>query len=458
MARKKKKIVKKQKLLKQKKFLISRTYRVSIREGIFAQIYGNLANIGSSFITKFMVLLGATPMQFSILSSLGQVSAVFQPLGVALTHRLKKRKKVCIWVTGIGRFLSFFIGAAWFFSDKRIGIIYLLGLLFVSAGLQAIGGNIWIAWVSDLIPANIRGRFFARRNQILAFAGLIVGYFFGYCTDLFEKGGSFLSRFFHNPGVIFNPQNQPLFLILVFIIATVLGIIGLFILSKQPDRRYRVQSDWALREKFSEAFRNKNFRSLLLFGIWWMLATGVGSAFWGPFMLKKLQMSMIQLQIYNTLSIVSSLLAYSFWGKFIDQYGNKTAMSICVALGGFNPMLWLFVTPQNYSLLWFEALSSGFMWAGNAVATTNFSLAIAGKGKEQTYSAIYGALGGMAMMCSTLLTGVFFPKPKQLAHRLLEPEQVVFGIGGILRWLSIIPLLFIKERVYFSGTRKHLYD
>ncbi|HOR30617.1 MAG TPA: MFS transporter, partial [Candidatus Syntrophosphaera thermopropionivorans] len=85
--------------------MISRTYRVSIKEGIFAQIYGNLANIGSSFITKFMVLLGATPMQFSILSSLGQVSAVFQPLGVALTHRLKKRKKVCIWVTGIGRFL-----------------------------------------------------------------------------------------------------------------------------------------------------------------------------------------------------------------------------------------------------------------------------------------------------------------------------------------------------------------
>jgi len=453
LGRKKEKNTKKQNLIQQKKFLISRTYRVSIKEGIFAQIYGNLANIGSSFITKFMVLLGATPMQFSILSSLGQVSAVFQPLGVALTHRLKKRKKVCIWVTGIGRFLSFFIGAAWFFSDRRMGIIYLLVLLFVSAGLQAIGGNIWIAWVSDLIPQTIRGRFFARRNQILAFAGLIAGYFFGYCTDLFEKNGGLLARFIPNPVVIFNPQNQPFFLILVFIIATILGIISLFILNKQPDRKYRVQSDWALREKFSEAFRNKNFRSLLFFGIWWMLATGVGSAFWGPFMLKKLQMSMIQLQTYNTLSIISSLLAYSFWGKFIDRYGNKTAMSICVALGGFNPMLWLFLTPQNFSLLWFEALSSGFMWSGNAIATTNFSLAIAGKGKEQTYSAIYGALGGIAMMCSTLLTGVFFPAPQKLGNRWLEPEQVVFGIGGILRWLSIIPLLFVREKVY-SGMKK----
>jgi len=31
--------------------------------------------------------------------------------------------------------------------------------------------------------------------------------------------------------------------------------------------------------------------------------------------------------------------------------------------------------------------------------------------------------------------------------RVLEPEQVVFGVGGVLRWLSIIPLLAVKEWV-----------
>ena len=39
-------------------FTVLKAYRVSILEGIFAQIYGGLATIGSSFITKFMVLLG----------------------------------------------------------------------------------------------------------------------------------------------------------------------------------------------------------------------------------------------------------------------------------------------------------------------------------------------------------------------------------------------------------------
>ncbi len=428
---------------------MSRAYRISIFEGIFAQVYGGLATIGSSFITKFMVLLGASPVQFSILSALGQVSAVFQPLGVALMHRLKRRRRVCIAVTAAGRFLSFFIGAALLFHNSQSGIAFLLALLFASAGLQAIGGNIWIAWVSDLIPIGIRGRFFAKRNQILVLAGLVVGYAFSFCTDLFEKGGGALkgiSTRWLDPARFFTPANQARFLAGVFVLAAVLGFIGLVILARQPDRKRSLQQRIALRQKFLEPFGDNNFRLLLAFGVWWMLAIGVGSAFWGPFMLKKLHMSMFQMQLYGTLHMASSLLSYTFWGRFIDRWGNKTAMVICVLLGGFNPMLWLTMTPQNYGVLWFEALISGFMWAGNGVVTTNFVLAIAGKGREQTYSAVYGAIAGVSMMASTLLTGVLFPGELALGAKVLEPEQVVFGIGGILRWLSIVPLLAVREQ------------
>ncbi|MBP7205114.1 MAG: MFS transporter [Candidatus Cloacimonetes bacterium] len=433
----------------QKKFTVSRAYRISVIEGIFAQIYGNLANIGSNFITKFMVLLGATPLQFSILSALGQVAAVFQPLGVALMQRLKQRKKVCVAVTAVGRFLSLFIGAALLFTSRQEGIVFVLALLFVSAGLQAVGGNIWIAWVSDLIPIGIRGRFFARRNQILVLSGLVAGYILSYGTDLFERGGgrlrNIVSRWI-DPDAFFTPGNQAWWLAGIFVLAGLIGFIGLYILSLQPDRKRSLQERMALRRKFSEALRDRNFRLLLAFGIWWMLAIGVGSAFWGPFMLKKLGMSLFQMQLYGSLHMASSLLSYSFWGRFIDRWGNRNAMLICVLLGGLNPMFWLFMTPANYTILWFEGLLSGFMWAGNGVVTTNFVLAIAGKGREQTYSALYGAIGGISMMASTLLTGAFFPQSLQLGARILEPEQVIFGVGGILRWLSVIPLLAVKEK------------
>lgn len=442
---------------KQKNHTIAKTYRISIVEGIFSQIYGALANIGSNFITKFLVLLGASPLHFSILSALGQLSALFQPLGVALTHKPGKRKELCVWITAAGRFLSIFIGSALLFSQARQGIAFVLALLFISMGLQGIGGNIWIAWISDIIPAGIRGRFFARRNQILVFSGLLAGYLFSFLTDSFEKGGGALRAFasrWVDPDLFFTPRNQSLWLAGVFVFAGIIGLAGLTILARQPDRKRSMQQVIPLRKKFGEPFKDKNFRLLMAFGIWWMLATGVGSAFWTPFMLKNLGLSMFRLQIYGSLHMVSSLLSYSFWGKFIDRWGNKPAMAICVILGGLNPMLWLFMTPQNYSLLWVEGLFSGFMWAGNGVATTNFVLAIAGKGREQSYSALYGAIGGVSMMATTLLSGVFYPQPMILGSRLLASEQVIFGVGGVLRWLSIIPLMAVKEkrsRVFHSS-------
>lgn len=422
--------------------------RISVTEGIFSQIYGSLSSIGSGFITKFMVILGASPLQFSLLSALGQVSAVFQPLGVALTYRLRRRKAACIAITAVGRFFTLFLGLALLFPSGSQGIWFLLSLLFISAGLQATGANIWIAWMSDMIPLTLRGRFFSRRSQIMLLAGLVVSYIVSFHVDLFEKTGGLGREYlsFVHLEDWFRVENQALFLGLIFVGATLLSLFGLTVLARQPERPARQKDTRKLREIYLEPFKDKNFRLLMIFGIWWMLSIGVGSAFWGPFMLKKLEMGMFRMQLYGTLHMAASLIAYNFWGRFIDRFGNKTAMKICVVLGGLNPMFWLFMSKDNYSILWFEGLISGFMWAGTAIITTNFVLSIAGKGKEQVYSGLYGAIAGISMMTSTLLSGVFYPSSLDIGIRILEPEQVVFGIGGILRWLTIIPLMAVHEK------------
>lgn len=186
---------------------------------------------------------------------------------------------------------------------------------------------------------------------------------------------------------------------------------------------------------------------LLLFGAWWMLAVGIGSAFWGPFMLKKLQMSLFEVQFYGSLSTIIALISYNFWGKFIDKFGNKTTMIICVFLGGANPVLWLFLKAESHTLIWFEALSSGFMWSAVSIVMMNFVLSITtSKKQNQVYSGLFGALCGVSMMISTLLSGVFFPKSNSLFGWILEPEQIVFAIGAVARWSAIIPLIFIQEK------------
>jgi MFS family permease len=393
--------------------------------------------------------MGATPMHYSLLSALGQASAIWQPVGVALTHKLKQRKQACVWITAAGRSLTLFLGLALLFPLREQGIWFILILLAISAGLQSMGANIWIAWISDLIPLSIRGRFFSRRNQILISVGLVVSYLVSFHVDLFEpaKGGlkQLYIGFMHTES-FFTPSNQAWFLAGIFVFATLIGLLGLFILARQPERPMRDMPAQGLLSRYKEPFKDKNFRLLLGFGIWWMLAIGVGSPFWGPYMLKKLSMSLFEMQMYGTIHMLASLFSFQFWGKFIDRFGNKSAMKICVALGGLNPMFWLFTAAGNYHILWFEGLVSGFMWAGTGIITTNFVLSIAVKGKEQVYSGLYAALTGSAMMMSTLASGIFYPAKLDIGLRILEPEQVVFGIGGVMRWLAIIPLFFVVEK------------
>lgn len=427
---------------------IARTYRISITEGIFAQIYGNLATIGSGFIVKLLVMLGASPMQFSMLSAIGQVSQVFQPLGVAVNHNLKNRKKNCVWITFAGRFFTFFLGFSFAFLNPDKGILFVLLLLLFSAGLQSIGANIWIAWISDLIPLRIRGRFFSRRNQYLLSAGLIVSYTVSFLMDMFEDGKSGLKQQvvdFFGAQNFFTASNQATFLSSIFVIATMFSIFGLYLLSKQPEVRKNKGNQGNLKELYLTPLRDANFRRFLFYGLWWMMAIGIGSAFWSPFMLQKLRMSMFEMQVYGSIHIVSTLLAYNFWGRFIDRHGNKSAMKICIFLGGINPMLWLLMNADNYNVIWFEGMISGFMWAGAGIVATNFVLSIAPKGKEQVYSGIYGAVGGVGMMATTLLSGLLYPSELLLGGLKLEPEQVIFGIGGILRWTALIPLFFVHE-------------
>ncbi len=427
---------------------IRKTYRISIIEGIFAQVYGTLATIGSGFIVKLLVILGASPLQFSMLSAIGQVSQVFQPVGVAVNHHLKNRKKNCIWLTFVGRFLTFFLGLSFLFPDSSHAIMFVLSLLLFSAAFQSIGANLWIAWISDLVPLRIRGRFFSRRNQFLLSAGLIVSYIVSFLMDMFETDRSGLKQWVVDllrVESFFIIENQAKFLSIIFVLATALSLFGLYILSKQPERRSRSVAPISLMELYLTPLRDANFRRFLLYGLWWMMAIGVGSAFWSPFMLQKLKMSLFEMQVYGSIHTASMLISYNFWGKFIDRYGNKSAMKIAIFLGGINPMMWLFMRADNYSIIWVEGIFSGFMWAGAGIVATNFVLSIAKPGSEQVYSGIYGAVGGLGMMFTTMLAGIFYPASTTIFGKFLESEQIIFGISGVLRWTALIPLLYIKE-------------
>lgn len=441
-----------------KKQFLSNTIKVSVHEGIYAQIFLVLAMVGGAFTVKLATELEASNLQLGILAAIGQFAQVFQPLGSYVTHNLASRKGKTISFALWGRGTAFLFGVIPFlfyqqagFFSKSSGIWIFLVLCLISAGLQAVSVNMWVAWISDGVPLRIRGRFFSIRTQFLTLAGTLAGYLFGFFIDLFaeaDKRGVIASWFIEhfNADPWLNHGNIPFGFLILFSVAGGVGLYSLKLLRNQPERP-KIHAHDALGEHYRAPFRDRNFRKLILFVIWWMLAIGIGSPFWVPFMLKKLQMGMVEVQIYGTCSLLMALLFIRPWGRFIDRFGNRTAMAIIICFSSLAPLPWLFVTPETLWLIYAEGAYAGAIYAGLGIVTTNFVLSIAPRGMQQSYAGFYAAFGGLGMMTTQLLSGFQIPpESMELFGKLLQPEQLLFALSGVARFTTLIPLLLIYEK------------
>lgn len=136
-------------------------------EGVFAQIFNTLDGAGSVFLTKFAVILGAGPFQFGVLGAIGQLSQIFQPIGVILIRKRRERKQITLRLLTLGRLTDLLFGILPFLFPDRHALCIFIGLFMLSSSQNAIGLNTWIAWISDLIPLRIRGRFREGQDSVV---------------------------------------------------------------------------------------------------------------------------------------------------------------------------------------------------------------------------------------------------------------------------------------------------
>ncbi|UCF71267.1 MAG: MFS transporter [candidate division WOR-3 bacterium] len=418
----------------------------SITEGVYTQVYIALATVGSAFVTRYALLLGAMPFHLGLLAAIGQLALVFQPLGIVITRRGTSRKRIIVKLATFGRALALLYGILPFLFPRYTAIWVFLLLLSIATSMHAMGTNAWIAWISDMIPERIRGRFFSWRSRYFMIVGLFIGYVFGAIVDIFDpKTEGFIEKVISvRPTGILAPEHMNVAFILVFTAAAVFGYLGVQFLKRQPERPKRAD-DERVSASLVTPLRDLNFRKFLIYNFWWMLALGIGSPFWQPFMIQKLQMSLVNIQVYGTISAVASILALRPWGMVIDRFGNKAAMRLAIVLGGINPLVWLFVNTGNSWILNIEAITSGIMWSGTNIVAMNFVLSIAPRDGRQVYSGILGAVSGTAMVITMLLSGILLPRARDILGMHLQPEQILFGLTGLLRWTAHIPLSWVKE-------------
>jgi MFS family permease len=249
----------------------------SIYDGAFCQIMTVLTS--GIFLTGFALLLGANELIIGILASIPFVAQLTQLASSFIIEQKGRRKKTCLVFASVNRIAWLLVFSILLLKNPEqnpVSIWILLGATIISYLFGSAGGVAWLSWMADLVPEEIRGRFFTKRNMILAIVGVVITLLAGKYLDLWKRSGTVMEL--HG-------------FLSLFLVAVVCGIISLVFLKKIPDlEKSKPEKEFYNFWKLVKIpFKDSNFLRFALFSTAWSFSVYITAPFFIVYMLKDLK-------------------------------------------------------------------------------------------------------------------------------------------------------------------------
>jgi MFS family permease len=148
-------------------------YRYSFYDGMCAHVHGMLT--GGVFLTGFALYLGMSEFMLGVMMAIPFIVTFFQLPASYYICRNGRRKTIAFRAATLAR-LSWLpiLGVGMIpFLENDIRCMAFLGLFMAAQVCSSISYIAWISWTSDLVPDDIRGRFFGTRNMLCGAAGIV---------------------------------------------------------------------------------------------------------------------------------------------------------------------------------------------------------------------------------------------------------------------------------------------
>jgi MFS family permease len=408
--------------------------KISVYEAFPAQIFVTLT--GGVFMPAFALALGANNFYIGALAAIPFFANLFQLVGAYFVENYPGRKRLCVVASSLPRVLwaPAIILTLLLFQQEQVMIRgILLALLILVHAQLAISGVAWLSWMTDVVPENIRGRYFGLRNSLVSIATVLTTFAGGWFLDV--QHGS-----------------QTAFGIL-FIIASIAGAACTVLLVKQPEpRKILAPPHKNFFRLYLEPFRLPNFRRLLRFSVIWQFAFYFASPFFVVYTLTEVGAGYTLVATYTVIGALFELLGMRVWGHISDRTGNKPVITIAAVVFTVLPWVWLLTFKNAFNYYFMIPLlhaAGGFFWAGYNLCSTNLMFRLAARERNSIYFGAWAACNGLAACAGSLLGGAL-GRWSALHHINLllfsmAGLKIVFLLTGALRFAALWFLRPIKE-------------
>lgn len=374
-----------------------------------------------TYITIYLLTLGATRQQIGFLSSFSNFTAAILLIPAAIVvERTGARKKITVTSASGSRIVVLLMALLPFFLFPSSALVWvILALALLREALNNFGYPGWLALTADIVPIEGRGRYFGTRNLIMGLAGMIIALIVG---ELITRIG------------------DPLGYQLAFIFAAIFGGVSISYFSRLKDPQEELEGPLAVRSNFKEILLSlKDHTYFLLFcsfAAFWNFSINIAAPFFTVFMVDTLNFTAAMIGVVTVSNTIANLIVQRRVGFLADKWGNRNVAVAFMLLIPLLPLLWGLWVRQYWQVILIQTIG-GFLWGAYNLASFNNLLLQTPPEQRVRFSALYQIIVTLALSGGAALGSFLIPRFDFLGVTLTS------AVG---RWLAaIFFILLIRE-------------
>jgi MFS family permease len=393
-------------------------------------LYGGVIQVG------FALALGAGPFIIGLLAAIPLMAQATQLPAIALVEHVRQRRKIAVVAVTAARILILSLAVLPFLD---LGDVRLTWLLIAQVGicvLGSIGGCSVNSWLHQFLPREGLGAFFARRlfwATSLACAGSLAT---GMLVDHWTFGPKL-----HAYAV-------------AFALAGFAGFVSSWFLAHVPEP---VMTDGGpavtIRSRIVAPFRDRPFRSMLLYIATWNAASNLAAPFLAVYLIQQLGLSLGTVTTLWVTSQVANAMTLYLWGRLSDRLSNKAILAVALPVYFACVLGLVFAAVPHNAAIVLAALYGvhfvmGAAGGGISLATGNMGLKLAPHGQGTAYlaaiSLVAAITGGLVPILGGSLAHWFEAVQLSVVVRWGLPGQSgEVSVLAFARWQFLFALSFL---------------